>query len=358
MTREDVRLFLDRMVGEGTIPGAVFLGGQPGQRHSGQGQPRRGAEAVVTGQAQVHGGPARPMRADTLFDLASLTKVVATLPAVLVLAERGELALGDRAVRFLPGLHGERRDDITIGQLLAHTSGLPAEIKFWREYTDPDEARQAMLLVPLEHPPGQCVVYSDIGFMLLGRVVSAVTGAPLDAAVAGLVTGPLALTRTGFRPGPGQGADQAASTEPQPDGSVPTGVVHDENARFFGGVAGHAGLFAPASDLARYLKLAWLGGELLSPATRAAACRLQTEGTNGRRGLGWVLRGDAQDSLGSRWPPTSASHTGFTGTSLAFDPASGYYAVLLTNDVHFGRNRGTIRGVREGVHDRWAPPAR
>jgi CubicO group peptidase (beta-lactamase class C family) len=349
MTAEDVRLFLDRMVSEGTIPGAVFLGGQ-----SVRGQPGQRAEAVVTGQAQVHGGPARPMREDTLFDLASLTKVVATLPAVLVLAEQAQLSLDDRAVRFLPGLRGERRDEITIRQLLTHTSGLPAEIKFWREYTDPGEAYLAMLQVPLEHPPGQRVVYSDIGFMLLGRVVTAVTGAPLDAAVATLVTGPLALTRTGFRPG--QGADQAAATEPQPDGSVPTGVVHDENARFFGGVAGHAGLFAPASDLARYLELAWLGGGLLSPATRAQACRLQTEGTNGRRGLGWVLRGDAHDSLGHRWPASSASHTGFTGTSLAFDPASGYWAVLLTNDVHFGRNRGTIRGVREAVHDRWAPP--
>ena len=143
MTGEDVRLFLDRMVGEGTIPGVVFLGGRPGQR----------AEAVVAGRAQVHGGPARPMREDTLFDLASLTKVVATLPAVLVLAERGELGLGDRAVKFLPGLRGERRDEITIGQLLAHTSGLPAEIKFWREYSDPAEARLAMLQVPLEHSP-------------------------------------------------------------------------------------------------------------------------------------------------------------------------------------------------------------
>jgi CubicO group peptidase (beta-lactamase class C family) len=348
MTAGDVRLFLDRMVSEGTIPGAVFLGGRPGQR----------TEAVVAGQAQVHGGPARPMHEDTLFDLASLTKVVATLPAVLVLAERGDLALDDPAVRFLPGLRGERRDEITIRQLLAHTSGLPAEIKFWREYTDPGEAHLAMLQVPLERPPGQHVVYSDIGFMLLGRVVMAVTGASLDAAVAALVTGPLGLTRTGFNPNPQQGGNLAASTEPQPDGSVPTGVVHDENARFFGGVAGHAGLFAPASDLARYLELAWLGRELLSPATRSAACRLQTEGAGGRRGLGWVLRGDAHDSLGSHWPPASATHTGFTGTSLAFDPASGYWAVLLTNDVHFGRNRGTIRGVREAVHDRWAPPAR
>ena len=115
-------------------------------------------------------------------------------------------------------------------------------------------------------------------------IVTAVTGMPLDAAVAELVTGPLGMTRTCFRPGPQQ-ANSAASTEPQPDGTALTGVVHDENARFFGGVSGHAGLFAPADDLARYLTAAWLGDELLSPVTVREACRLQTEGTGGRRGL-------------------------------------------------------------------------
>jgi serine-type D-Ala-D-Ala carboxypeptidase len=342
---------LERAVAAGDIPGAVLITGQPG----------RPAATVVTGMAQVTGGPRRPMRAGTLFDLASLTKVVATLPVVAILAERGGLHFDDQVARYLPGFSGGGRDEITIRQLLAHTSGLPAEVKFWRLYPDPDAASRAMLQVPLEHSPGTRTVYSDIGFMLLGRVTAAITTAPLDAAFAELVTGPLGLARTGFRPGPGQGAGQAASTEPQPDGSVLTGIVHDENARFFGGVAGHAGLFAPAGDLARYLEQGWLGDRLLSPATRAEALRLQGEGTGGRRGLGWVLRGDAQDSLGSgcqgrRWPDTSATHTGFTGTSLAFDPASGYWAVLLTNDVHFGRGRGVIRGVREAAHDRCAPP--
>jgi serine-type D-Ala-D-Ala carboxypeptidase len=294
---------------------------------------------------------------------------------VLILAERGDLHLDDQVTKYLPGFrnahsehgshsehghdhsdHDGRRDEITLRHLLAHTSGLPAEVKFWHLYPDQAAAAQAMLQVPLEHAPGTRTVYSDIGFMLLGRIVAAVTGTPLDAAVAELVTGPLGLTRTGFCPGAQQGADQAASTEPQPDGSVPTGIVHDENARFFGGVAGHAGLFAPAADLARYLEQAWLGDALLSPSIRAEACRIQGEGTGGRRGLGWVLRGDAHDRLGRHWPDTSATHTGFTGTSLAFDPVSGYWAVLLTNDVHFGRGRGVIREVREAVHDRCAPP--
>jgi CubicO group peptidase (beta-lactamase class C family) len=343
-----VQEVLDAAVRAGRTPGAVFLTGRPGLA----------TEAAVAGQAQVLGGPARPMHRGTLFDLASLTKVTATLPAVLLLAERGDLALDDEVRRFLPGFTGGRRDEITVRQLLAHTSGLPAEIKFWQLYRDPGEAARAMLGTRLEHAPGSTVVYSDIGFMLLGRLVGVVAGAPLDAVVAELVTGPLRMTRTGFRPGAGPDAEQAAATELQPGGTALCGIVHDENARFFGGVAGHAGLFAPADDLARYLQLCWLDGQLLPPAMRAEACRLQTAGAGGRRGLGWVLRGDAQDALGTRWPATSATHTGFTGTSLAFDPASGGWAVLLTNDVHFGRGRGLIRRLREAVHDRCAPPPR
>jgi CubicO group peptidase (beta-lactamase class C family) len=135
-------------------------------------------------------------------------------------------------------------------------------------------------------------------------------------------------------------------------------VVHDENARFFGGACGHAGLFAPVDDLVRYLDAAWLSGDFLSAASRQEAFRAQAgDGSgSGTRGLGWVLRGDPADPLGVRWPSGSVSHTGFTGTSLACDPVSRGWAVLLTNDVHFGRGRGVIREVRESVHDRCAPP--
>lgn len=341
----EVTAVLTGAVAAGTLPGAVFAGGRPGQP----------AEFVTVGAAQLRGGPRRPMRGDTLFDLASLTKVVATLPAVLVLAERGDLALADPVRRFLPTFSGAGRDDVTVRHLLTHTSGLPAEIKFWQRCTDPAPALTALLAAPLERRPGAAVVYSDVGFMLLGRIVAGVCGAAFDACVADLVTGPLGMTRTCFCPTPDVGRD-AAATELQPDGTALTGVVHDENARLFGGVSGHAGLFAPAADLVRYLTGAWLGPELLSPATRAEACRLQTAGTGGHRGLGWVLRGDPMDSLGPHWPATSLSHTGFTGTSLAWDPVSGAWAVLLTNDVHFGRARGTIRPLREAVHTACAPP--
>jgi CubicO group peptidase (beta-lactamase class C family) len=276
---------------------------------------------------------------------------------VLRLAELGALALDDRVTRFLPAFGGGGRDEITVRQLLAHTAGLPAEIAFWSRYADPDQAGRALLGVPLEHPPGTRVAYSDVGFMLLGRIVPAVTGSALDVSVAELVTGPLGMTRTCFRPGTAQ-ASRAAATELQPDGTALAGIVHDENARFFGGVAGHAGLFAPVDDLVRYLRAAWLGGEFLSPASRREAGRLQTGGLGGARGLGWALRGDPADIAGAGWPPGSVSHAGFTGTSLACDPVGGGWAVLLTNEIHLGRDRGVIRGLRESVHACCAPPPR
>ena len=337
---------LSHAVTAGTLPGAVFATG------TGTGI----SDVIVVGRAQDRGGPAREMRRDTMFDLASLTKVVATLPAVLRLVDTGDVALDDPATRYLPGFHGAGRDHVTIRNLLTHTSGLPAEVFFWRECRDPAEAAQALLSVQLENPPDTAVVYSDVGFLLLGEIIAAVTHGPLEMAIAELVLGPLELDRATFSPSL-ESRLLCAATELSPDGTAIVGAVHDENARFLGGVAGHAGMFAPVDDLIRYVIRAWLDtdGSFLRPALRAEACRLQTPGLGGRRGLGWVLRQDTADVLGQRWPMTAVSHTGFTGTSIAVDPDSERWSVLLTNDVHFGRGRGTIRAIREAVHDSCAP---
>lgn len=335
---------LDQEIGAGRLPGAVFVTGTGAAV----------TDVVVAGLAQVSGGAARPMHRDTLFDLASLTKVMATLPAVLRLAACGDLRLDDPAGRYLPGLGDGDRGGVTIRQLLTHTAGYQGELPLWRAFSDPAHARQALLATPLERRPGTAVEYSDAGYMLLGMIVEAVTGAPLDEAVTGLVTGPLGLAQTRFRPAP-EDRDRCAATEPQPDGSAIVGVVHDENARMFGGVIGHAGLFAPADDVAGYVVRGWLDGDFLPEDLRAQACSPQTDGLNGIRGLGWVLRGDDMDFLGPWWPQTAACHTGFTGTSLAFDRRSGAWAVLLTNDVHYGRGRGVIGMVRESVFDACVP---
>jgi CubicO group peptidase (beta-lactamase class C family) len=320
------------------------------------------------------------MRAGTVFDLASLTKVVGTATAVLALAGSGGLGLDDRAGRYLPSFGALRA--VTVRQLLAHTSGLPDTRRFYEWCASPEALLRDLHATPLEALPGTRVTYSDLGFMALGEIVARVAGEPLDAAVSDLVTGPLGMTRTAYNPastaladsvpaaaprvagGPiGAARDAAgdgfAATERKPGGTPWAGVVHDENARLMGGVAGHAGLFAPVADLETFA--AWWAGEddVAVPARlRREAERLQTAGLDGCRGLGWVRQGDRYDILRGTWPPGSVSHTGFTGTSLAVDPATGTWAVLLTNAVHFGRDPERIRALRRQFHAALAPGRR
>ena len=180
------------------------------------------------------------MTAGTLFDLASLTKVVATTSAVLALAGRGPLGLDDPAARYLPQFSALRDGPVTIRHLLAHTSGLPDTRKFYQWCATRQELLRDLFATPLEAPPGTRVTYSDLGFLALGEIVAAVAGKPLDAAVRDLVTGPLAMTSTGYVPA--AAPDRFAATERRADGTPWNGVVHDENARLMGGVAGHAGL--------------------------------------------------------------------------------------------------------------------
>jgi CubicO group peptidase (beta-lactamase class C family) len=328
---------LDEAVGDGGIPGAVAA--------VGQGPVTLGRWAA--GQADAIAG--RPMQSDTVFDLASLTKVVATTTVTLALAGRGDLGLGDPVAAYLPDAAAGRDGGVTVAQLLTHTSGLPGSRRFYRWCGSRAELLRDLRQITPERPPGSGVAYSDPGFMLLGEVVAAVAGEPLDAAVRRLVTGPLGLTATGFRPnGP---ARRFAATERRGDGTAWTGIVHDENARLMGGVAGHAGLFAPADDLARFAAW-WVSDDdaVIPAALRRAAATCQTGALGGRRGYGWACPGDTFDTLGARWPPTAVSHTGFTGTSLALDPASGLWVVLLTNAVHAGRDAAPIQALRRAVH--------
>jgi CubicO group peptidase (beta-lactamase class C family) len=318
-------------VGRGTQTyGVQILGGT-----------RTGAESV-------------PVTADTLFDLASLTKVVATTPALLRLYDAGDLGLDDPVSRFLPAYAEGAKAEVTLRHLLTHSSGLPAHRPFHRLPGTPASRLAAAAAEPLEAAPGTRVVYSDIGFMLLGAVIAQVYGAGLDHAARELVFEPLGLASTGYLPDPGR---VFAATEPDPDTGEPiTGRVHDENAYALGGVAGHAGVFATVGDLVRYVQAGWLGkdgaggAEFLSARARAAATACQTARLDGRRGLGWTLGADRWDHMTAAWPHTRAGHTGFTGTSVAFDPAGGLWTVLLTNAVHFGRDHAGIALLRRTVH--------
>ena len=322
-------------VGDGGIPGAVAAVGRGPVTRS----------TWVAGWGDTTPGKARPMTAGTLFDLASLTKVVATTTAVLALAGRGQLDLDDPSARYLPEFTALRDGHVTIRHLLTHTSGLPDTRKFYQWCSCREELLRDLFATPIEAPPGTRVTYSDLGFIALGEIVAAIAGRPLDEAVGDLVTGPLGMTSTGYNPV--AAPDRFAATERQEDGTPVNGVVHDENARLMGGVAGHAGLFSVATDLAAFCAW-WVGdGDTAVPAAlRRDAESAQTDGLGGNRGLGWVRGGDRYDILGRHWPTSAVSHTGFTGISLALDSPSRVWEVLLTNAVHFGRDATASKALR------------
>ena len=292
-----------------------------------------------------------PMTPRTIFDMASLTKVVATLPSVLIACERGLFRLDDPVSRFIPEFASGNKEGITLRHLLTHTSGLPAHVKFWEMGLKKEEILP--FISSLEVPPGapgQKVVYSDLGFILLGEVLRRVTGLRLDEFASREVFAPLGMAETCFLP-PEDKKHLIAATEFRPDlGKWMWGEVHDENAFALGGIAGHAGLFSTAEDIARYA-LMWLGqGEwggrrVMSKAAVAAATSEQTSAGE-RRGLGWLLRSQSFSSGGDFFSVRSFGHTGFTGTSLWCDPETGTAAILLTNRVHAGRQGNAVIRLR------------
>jgi CubicO group peptidase (beta-lactamase class C family) len=299
-------------------------------------------------------GPgAEPVTEDTSFDLASLTKVVATTPAVLRLADAGVLRLDEPVSRFVPAYKEGDKAAVTLRHLLTHSAGLPAHRKFHELPGAAQDRLAAAAEEPLVAAPGSAVEYSDIGFILLGAIIAKAAGQDLAGAARELVFAPLGLHDTGYLPDPGR---VFAATEADPATGEPVcGRVHDENAGGLGGVAGHAGVFSTVGDLVRYLQSGWLDpdGGFLSAAARAEAVRSWTDGVDGgrsRRGLGWTLAGDRWDHMTAAWPRGRAGHTGFTGTSLAFDPEGGLWTVLLTNAVHYGRDHGGIVLLRRTVH--------
>ena len=289
-----------------------------------------------------------PMTLDTVFDLASLTKVVATTTAVMTLVEQGRVRLNDPVASFVPGFDRYGKAGITVRHLLTHVSGLRPDVDLhpWTGYD------AAMALAIDEVPtaaPGEQFVYSDINFFLLGDIVSRVTGESLDKYLTRVVFGPLGLRDTGFLPAKTllpriapteRCAEQDAWPCKRPDAAPLRGVVHDPTARRMGGVAGHAGLFSTAQDLQRFARMLINGGELdgvriLSPATVARMITPVTLPANaGTRGLGWDIDTSFSSNRGDLFPIGSYGHTGFTGTSLWIDPASKSYVIFLSSRLH------------------------
>ncbi|WP_340701190.1 serine hydrolase domain-containing protein [Brevibacillus borstelensis] len=292
----------------------------------------------------------RPVSADTLFDLASLTKVTSTLPAVLLLLQEGLLHENDPLSRYFPDCPEEKRE-ITIAQLLTHTSGLPADLAERRR--DGSIALPDLLYeIPLAHAPGERVVYSDIGMIWLGLLIEKITHEPFDQFLEKRVWTPLQMRQTCFRPYAKFFPNIASTEFCRLTNRYISGEVHDEKAFVMGGVAGHAGLFATADDLCRYAQM-WMTGAppLISREIRSQAIRNHTEGKGGNRGYGWEINGhEGGNSCGSGFSPSSYGHTGFTGTSLWIDPEQELAVVFLTNAVHLGRDH-SLRKLRPVLHD-------
>lgn len=279
-----------------------------------------------------------PMSVDTIFDAASLTKVIATTPAIMRLIEQGKVGLDDRVVKFIPEFGTLGKEVLTVRQLLTHTSGLRPDIGLKPDWKGYDAAISLACEEKLSAPPGTKIIYSDTGLYLVGEIVRRVSGLPLDQFVQREVFGPLGMTDTGFNP-PRSKLARIAPTEVE-NGVPVRGVVHDPRARRMGGVAGHAGLFTTASDLALFARMMLNEGALGStrvfkPETVRLWTSVQTPpGVAGRRGLGWDIDTSYSGPRGKLFPIGSYGHTGWTGTSLWIDPFSKTFLIFLSNRNH------------------------
>ncbi len=335
LARIDVAI--EAAIANGDLPGAVVLVERGGLTLYHEAFGHRSVEPSL-----------EPMTRDTVFDLASLTKVVATTTAVMMLVEEGRIRLRDPVSRYVSGFERYGKDDVRIEHLLTHVSGLRPDFPLEDEFDGADVAITRLVDERLLAAPGQRFVYSDLNFIALGEVVARVSGMPLDEFTTTRIFRPLGMNETRFTPGPSRRA-RIAPTERcrrlgwpcgSPEAPMLRGVVHDPTARRMGGVAGHAGLFAPATDLARFSRMLLNGGTLdgvrvLSEMSVARMTRVATPpAVADRRGLGWDIDSRFSSNRGALFRSGSYGHTGFTGTSLWIDPDTETAVIFLSNRVH------------------------
>lgn len=330
-------------IDNGRIPGAVVLVGQAGH--------------ILFEKAYGHRclePKPEPMTLGTRFDLASLTKVVATTPAVLRLVQNGKVMLDEPVSKHLPDFGRRGKKTITVRQVLTHYSGLAPFFRL--KAKTPGAASAVMDKIhdsDLSAKPGTRFVYSDLGFILLGKLIEVVSGEPLDRFVHSRVFTPLKMADTGFNPSPGD-RHNIAPTEKGDDGTFLRGQVHDPLASLMGGVAGHAGLFSNARDLSRYCRMLLSEGSLegarvlQSRLVRQMVSPQSPPGNTDIRGLGWDIRSRYSSPRGAYFSPRSFGHTGFTGTSLWLDPEIQAYLIVLTSRLH-PDGRGDVRALRKEI---------
>ncbi len=345
--REDGLAELDRLlddaVGQKAFPGGVVAVGKDGAL----------VHLRAVGKLSYDQGAA-PAANDTIYDLASLTKVVVTTTMAMMLVDEELLDL-DKPVRaFLPQFRGGSKDAVTVRQLLTHSAGVDWWAPLYKEPGSRAAYVQRIEKMDLVYEPGTKSLYSDLGLLLLGEILERVAGEPIDAFARRRILGPLGMKDTQFKP-PASLLPRIAPTENDPwRGRVVRGEVHDENAQAMGGIAPHAGLFGTAPDLARFAQMLVNGGvydhkRLVSRETLEAFTR--PAGVPGSsRALGWDTP-DGSNSAGSLLSKRSFGHTGFTGTSMWVDPERKLFVILLTNRVHPTRENNAIRAVRREVAD-------
>lgn len=281
---------------------------------------------------------AEPMTEDTLFDVASMTKVLATTPALMILYERGRIRIDEPAKTYLPEFTGGGKDAITLRHLLTHTSGFTRTLHRTPDWANHSKTMECIFTEILSHPPGAEFLYSDINFIILGEIIVRVSGMKLNEFATREIYAPLNMKDTCFLPGDDLLA-RIAPTE-KIGREVLRGKVHDPKGQRMGGVAGHAGVFTTASDLARFARMMLNGGELdgvriLKSETVRFMTEVQTPPTlKARRGLGWDIDSDFSRPRGPLFPLGSYGHTGFTGVCLWIDPFSRTFWMLLSNRVH------------------------
>ncbi len=338
-------------IGERKLPGAVVLIGR---------RDRTLYEKAIGNRALV---PAtEPMTVDTIFDLASLTKVVATTTSIMMLVEEGKIRLSDRVSSFIPGFERYGKADIAVRHLMTHMSGLRPDVDLGDAWNGSDTAINIAIEEVPTSAPGERFVYSDINYFVLGDIVRRVSGQTLDRFSHDRIFAPLGMNDTMFLPPSNLRARIAPTENCTPLGwpcegagsSMLRGVVHDPTARRMGGVAGHAGLFSTAADLAVFCRMILDGGvyrgtRILSPLTVAKMTSPVTSPTDRNvRGLGWDIDSVYSSNRGELLPVGSFGHTGFTGTSLWIDPVTGMFVVFLSNRVH-PDGKGDVTPLRARV---------
>ncbi|MDE3179243.1 MAG: serine hydrolase, partial [Acidobacteriota bacterium] len=335
---DSIAPLVDHAIHEGQMPGAVVLIG-----HDGNVVYRRAFGC----RTQIP--HCSPMQVDTMFDLASLTKVTATTPAIMQLFEEGKIRLDDPVSDYWPEFGENGKQSVTVRDLLTHYSGLPPDLPLEEPWSGYDTAMKLIVDAHLINPPGVRFVYSDVNFETLGELVHRISGEMLDVYTEQHIFKPLGMDHTMFNP-PARFHDQIAPTQPpdQKDEMIPWYSVNDPTSYRMGGVAGHAGLYSTADDLSIYAQMILNGGiyhgvRVLSPMTvMKMATPATPPGAMAVRGLGWDIDTAFSSNRGELFPVGSFGHTGWTGTAIWIDPFSKTYVIILTNAVHAGRHGDVI----------------